>query len=240
MLIRRIIILITSILALAACTPAATPQVDTVQDEEAATLTITPTETTLPTETLTPTATPIPPTPEHESVVRYDPEARTLNNLQGTPVFQLEAGDKWKQILPAAVEPMVEQMVGVFEGGVEIEQMSGGYEGEEAWRVTSELGAEVIVTESGRKLVESVGGDVFEINSVGEFEGEVRAYYPGQQEGGERWWVFNKETGGLEEVAFSGFNEKLQARMMGEYLVGQGVLDVVDESRLGEEGYREM
>jgi hypothetical protein len=91
---KQAIIFATISLVLAACTPAATPQADTGQEEQAPTLTLSTTETPPPTETLTPTATPIPPTPTFpapEGADLPDSAVRSVNE-QGQDVILDQPG----------------------------------------------------------------------------------------------------------------------------------------------------
>jgi len=56
------------------------------------------------TKTPIPAATAIPATPEYESTLSYDPEAHTLNNPQGTPVFIFSEDGEWEMVIPEVLE----------------------------------------------------------------------------------------------------------------------------------------
>jgi hypothetical protein len=93
---RETIIVIFIVLLLAACTPAATPQADTGQEEQAPTLTLSATETPPPTETLTPTPTPIPPTPTlpaPEGADLPDSAVRSVNEQGQDVILDQPGGD---------------------------------------------------------------------------------------------------------------------------------------------------
>ena len=92
------LIVLFTILFTACATPPASP---TATNVPSGTPTVPPTETTLPTATATPTQeataipTPIPATPEEAEGLIYDPEARALQNPQGTPVYVLSEEGSW-------------------------------------------------------------------------------------------------------------------------------------------------
>jgi hypothetical protein len=92
--IRETNIVIFIVLFLAACTPAATPPVDTGQEDQVPTLTLSLTETVLPTETLTPTATAIPPTPTFPAPEGADLPASAVRSVdeQGQEVILDQPG----------------------------------------------------------------------------------------------------------------------------------------------------
>jgi hypothetical protein len=95
-IIRFLFVIIGMSLITAACTPAATPQVDADPEEQAPTLTLSATETPPPTETLTPTATAIPPTPTFpapEGADLPDSAIREVNEQGQDVILDKPGGD---------------------------------------------------------------------------------------------------------------------------------------------------
>ncbi len=231
--------MMTIILLLAACAPDSPLPVGEGLGVRGETVTPTPVPTTTATAlpTSTPTPTPLPATPEYDGPLTYDPANKTLYNEGATPVFALDENGAWVGVLPERVESVVGQMEMAY-GEVSYEAVEVG--GEQVTLVAAASGEWVYVREDGSMFVE-LGGEGFEINSVGEFEGESRAYYPGQQEGGERWRVWNAREKEWREVAFSGFDwENFQRPIVEKFLVDFGFVTEAELSGLSEEELDEV
>ena len=194
----------------------------------------TPEPTATATMTLIPSPTPLPPTPEYQGELTYDPDTQSLQDAEGTAIFKLDSSGEWVRIVPEAIRDTVEYIEEVWQAEATWELVA--FEGDEVYTVAIESGEWVYARKDGSMFLE-VGGLTFEIKEVGIFEGESRAYYPGQQGDGQRWLRWNPETKNYEEVAFSGWDwENFQRPLVRDFLVQFGVITEADiEGLEGEE-----